>query len=442
MSFAAGGADLFGDTTDAEDPDDYLIDDGGPQSPPPPRLTTPALSRELSDEGRLLFARAVSDDDAAADDADDADDDDAGDGDTGHPAGESKADAMAGGGGGDPTAEEAVPRKCIGGPAVTKARALLASKKTNKHGRPPLHAAARRGDVRYCNVLLAAGADVNERAGKNNWTPIHEACASGRLEVVLLLFRAGADAGQALGPAWKLKSPFMIALNHNNFDIAKEVLNRQGGALSESDLRESLLAVVKKRGTVSLELAEHLLQLMLQVGEGTTPTSEHLRWAVSNTGFGCPQGDKLRLARLLLDHGADPNQDPDILLISFGAFVYDFDLPELLIVRGGADVNATGAGRNKFHQYFPAGATPLLCLIAKANEGYYVDDDWDTGQGRLLGSIRFLIRHGADPDNVRCRVQMGGANVNRVGARGYRIEGGEMNAFEFLEHLRDSPPPL
>lgn len=60
-------------------------------------------------------------------------------------------------------------------------------------GDTALHIAARRGDVKVAEILLAHGADVNATAGEYHWTPLHHAVYHGQAEVVKLLLAHDAD---------------------------------------------------------------------------------------------------------------------------------------------------------------------------------------------------------------------------------------------------------
>jgi ankyrin repeat protein len=60
------------------------------------------------------------------------------------------------------------------------------------NGFTPLHAAAMAGRTRICELLLAAGADVNAQTSPQGYAPMHSAAFAGHLETVRALLRAGA----------------------------------------------------------------------------------------------------------------------------------------------------------------------------------------------------------------------------------------------------------
>jgi hypothetical protein len=57
----------------------------------------------------------------------------------------------------------------------------------------PLIEAARAGDVAQLEMLLAKGANPNQRVGVNNWTPLMHAIHKGQKDSVRVLLQHGAD---------------------------------------------------------------------------------------------------------------------------------------------------------------------------------------------------------------------------------------------------------
>ena len=64
--------------------------------------------------------------------------------------------------------------------------------KTDNDGNTPLHGARSNGHFEVVNVLLAAGAEVDENNKYGN-TPLHDTSSDGHFEVVKVLIRAKAD---------------------------------------------------------------------------------------------------------------------------------------------------------------------------------------------------------------------------------------------------------
>ncbi len=70
-------------------------------------------------------------------------------------------------------------------------------------GAGELHEAAKAGNVERIEVLLKAGADVNEREDRFGYTPLHWAAAKGHMEAVEILLKAGAKVNARKRRQWK-----------------------------------------------------------------------------------------------------------------------------------------------------------------------------------------------------------------------------------------------
>ena len=57
----------------------------------------------------------------------------------------------------------------------------------------PLHSAAMQGHAAVCEVLLAAGADVNAQTTPQGYAPLHSAAFAGHLQAIRVLLASGAD---------------------------------------------------------------------------------------------------------------------------------------------------------------------------------------------------------------------------------------------------------
>jgi ankyrin repeat protein len=78
-------------------------------------------------------------------------------------------------------------------PLLAKDPALIAAR--DKDGSTPLHCAAWNGHAAVAEILLDAGADVNDHNQNDHWgtTPLHAAAHGDRKEVAALLIARGAD---------------------------------------------------------------------------------------------------------------------------------------------------------------------------------------------------------------------------------------------------------
>jgi ankyrin repeat protein len=83
---------------------------------------------------------------------------------------------------------------------------------------PPLHVAARHGNVEAIQALLKQGAAVDQRHGSNAWTPLQHAVHKRQKAAVLALLRAGADANGSDG------YPLVMAAGYGDTEIVRALL--------------------------------------------------------------------------------------------------------------------------------------------------------------------------------------------------------------------------
>jgi ankyrin repeat protein len=93
----------------------------------------------------------------------------------------------------------------------------------NDMANQPLHAAAAGGNVRICEKIIAAGADVNARQ-HGGFTPLHEAALRGDEAMAELYLRAGADRSLLADDG---KTALDIAREHGHLAIV-ELLEAAG----------------------------------------------------------------------------------------------------------------------------------------------------------------------------------------------------------------------
>jgi len=228
----------------------------------------------------------------------------------------------------------------------------------SKSGFTPLMFAAQQGDVQSAQILLGAGANVNEIMPKTNLTPLMIASASGFEEATTLLLEHGANTDS-------IDSRGMTALHHavnniNALGVVKSLL--QHGVNPNTRLNHP-----RGRLLTPTELNLH----------GATP----LLLAADKGNFD--------MMRALIDAGADPSltteQNITALMMAAGAaatlseerpsYAKQHALEAVkLLVELGNDVNAVG--------HF--GWTPLHIAA------YHGEDD----------IIQYLISKGADPNKL------------------------------------------
>ncbi len=145
----------------------------------------------------------------------------------------------------------------------------------------------------FVTLLLSHGADPNQSSGMNKGTPLYQAIQNEDLEVIQLLVGAGADINQEIGKTFhKNHTPLQEAIEKGNLEITKYIL-QAGGQLSGG---QSPLFVASEEG--DSRLARFFMDLGVSVNEAFAGYTPLLKAA---------QEDHLDLIRLLVDHGAELN---------------------------------------------------------------------------------------------------------------------------------------
>ena len=201
-------------------------------------------------------------------------------------------------------------------------------------GQTALMWAAAEDNVETIRALVRAGADVESRSD-GQLTPLLFAVREGHNGAVDALVEAGADVS---APARDGTTPLALAVINAHFDVGAQLLEA-GADPNASDPRGSVL---------------HALSWIRRPGSGRPPL---------------PTGDldSLELARMLLEHGADPS-----VRIGWEEIAFEVDLG---ITRSPPGISV---GRN-FLSF--VGATPFYLAAKHADVEY----------------MRLLVEHGADP---------------------------------------------
>lgn len=92
--------------------------------------------------------------------------------------------------------------------------------KRDKFKRTALIVSLKNNHVRIASILLAAGCPWNEPDSSDNY-PLHYACAFGGIQAIDLLLKAGANINQL--NSWKL-SPVTVAFLKHHTNIVKKIL--------------------------------------------------------------------------------------------------------------------------------------------------------------------------------------------------------------------------
>ena len=259
-----------------------------------------------------------------------------------------------------------------------------------------LFAAVEKSQIEEIRELVALGANINERKGE--WTPLLLAAKKGNIEVLSLLFDLGVASDL-------IDEALVIAAGENKHTDCVAYLLEHGANINAKDEeRRTALshAVERKRFETVQFLLEHgvdmhyaqtvgdplhiavqsgnikITKLLLEHGANpnlpvTTLNANTVLELALITG-------KIKMLKILLDYGANPNQrEPDTEKTPIMVAVYfaPSECVQLLIEKG-ADVNAVDV----------YGRTALM------NVASFDDDD------NKLAIARLLIEHGANVNAV------------------------------------------
>ena len=197
----------------------------------------------------------------------------------------------------------------------------------------PLHFAARHGQAEIASILLESGASL-ENQNEYGWTPLHIASLYWHANVMGLMLGAGANCNvrdiddyTALG----------LACEYGNHPAVRMLLTK-----SECDTNSYRRDLMKPLSVASMRGFLRCAQLLLEKG-ATMEVQETETWTPL---YLAAVNSHIELCKLLLQHGASPNDviDGDPILLSI-VFNQNLEIVKLLI-ENGADIEATG-GHNR-----------------------------------------------------------------------------------------------
>ena len=277
----------------------------------------------------------------------------------------------------------------------------------------PLHLASCFGKIEIARVLLDHGANVSAE-NYDSETPLH-VMSRGKFDsqdgirLTQLLIERGIDANT---PDKDHDTPLHAACYFGQLDIARELLGHGATATTVNDRGETPLHVLL-RGKHEPQDGVRLARLLLENGaDANTPNKMQ---DTTPLRLACYSG-KYDVARLLLDHGAEANigdhrGETPLYVVSQGIFASTSDGIRIaqLLLEHGMDVNVEDMShRTPLHVASFHGCPEIVRVLLKHGASVDAKDDFGLtplhlssqyqveSEERAVDVARLLLEHGAD----------------------------------------------
>jgi ankyrin repeat protein len=296
--------------------------------------------------------------------------------------------------------------------------------------RTPLHEAI--DNVGLVQSLLNRGADVNCRQDDLR-TPLHLAAYYGELEIARLLAEHKADINYRDNEG---KTPFFLLLegssrnDDNILELAQLLLERGTDVNLRTTKKWTLLHAAAFLGKLDIArvLLDHGANPGVENDEGETALS------LVSHGEHNVQGHSVAIARLLIERGVDVNTRAkgNVIPLHWAAFIGRLEIAQLLL-NDGANANAEAEwGDTPLHlvsrgpgEYDSQEHVSIARLLLKhgvnihaQNKDHETALHWAAYTGRLE-IVQLLFDHGANP-NVE--TDQGSTPLHRVSQGSYSLE--------------------
>ncbi|GAB5365704.1 hypothetical protein AAMO2058_001080800 [Amorphochlora amoebiformis] len=201
--------------------------------------------------------------------------------------------------------------------------------KADPHGRTPLYWAARLGNSKICEFLLARGADVNKPMQVGG-TPLYIAAQYGHVDCVQTLIMNGANASISTNAG---ACPLHVATQRGHIEITRHLL--EAGLSPDEDNQGNVIS--------PLYLASqngHIGVVRLLLSKGGNPNLQSRLCDGATALFPAAKNGHMDVLDALLQAGGDPEISSDFGDTPLLAACDNGNLPIVnRLVKGGADVN-------------------------------------------------------------------------------------------------------